>query len=195
MGVLTLFLAALAAPAGFFVSPHWKNPAGSLPAAGLSALLAGTLSLVLGTVIAGGGRLAAFSGFSTALVFLFLLTLLLKGALLHLLASLWGSRGKAGMLLQALPFSWLPFLLLLPAALIFRAAGMLSLYPLVFLGVLGYSYCMEVGAVKAVYGLSTGRAVLVFLVPILFQLVFLFVFLLGLVSALVGMLLEGTGLL
>lgn len=195
MQAISLFLAALGSPAVFFSSLQWRNAGGSRPAAGLLALLSGTLSLVLGTVLAADGRFTAFSGFSTALVFLFLFSLLLKGALLHFFASLWGSRGKAGDLLLALPYTWLPFLLLLPAALVLRAAGMLSLYPLVFLGVLGYSYCMEVGALKAVYRLKTGRAVLVFLVPILLQLVFVFIFVLGLVSALAGMLLEGTGLL
>lgn len=194
MGSFSLFIDALSDPEAFFRTASLRDRQPVPALSGLWAFLLGVLSLVLAFVLLGKGGTEAFSRFSVALVFLLLLSLLFKGALLHFFASVWGTRGRAEVLVRALPWTYLPFLFLLPSALVLRSVGMEGFYPLVFLAVLGYSYFMEVGVLKAVYGLKTGRAVLVFLLPIAFQLVFLFVFVLGLLSAVVGLLLGGSGL-
>lgn len=202
MGCFSLFLTALVDPVAFFtdrVTRRGQTATGTGTGAGLAALLVGVLSAVLAGILISGERgetaRRLFSGFGTTFVFLMLLSLVFKGALFHLFSGMWGKRGSGGDLLRFLLFSWLPFLFLLPAALLLKMAGLEGLYTLVFMGVLGYSYKMEVSALQVVYGLPGGRAVLVFLIPLLFQLVFVFVFLLGFISTVAGLLLRGSGLL
>jgi len=200
MRSFSLFLSTLLEPyTSFAEMKTGKGGPAAGTGSGLLALLAGVLSLLLAGILIveerGATARKLFSGFGTTLIFLALLSLVFKGALFHLFASIWGKRGRAEDLLRFMLFSYLPFIFLVPAAAFLSAAGLGGLYALVFLAALGYSYKMEVSALRAVYGLPTRRAVLVFLVPLLLQLLFLFIFLLGVLSTIAGLLLGGSGLL
>lgn len=196
MGFSALFLAALSSPRRFFQSlMEGKRAPNYTPAviAMLGSILAATTGLLLVLAARGGTGRTLFSILGLAFPLLTLLFLVFKSSIFHLFTSLWGTPGSVGRLVLCLLYSFLPFALLLPVALLLRAAGMEGLFLLAFVAVMIYSYSMEVAALTAVYGLSRGRALALFLLPLLVQVTFILVIFLGFLSVFTGLFLKGMG--
>jgi hypothetical protein len=199
VGVTRCFLQALVAPELLFrrLSGTGEDAPGGAPA--LFALVGGMLSFALAWLVvagaSGGGGRTLFSMMGIALPVLAALLLVFKAGIFHLFAGLWGCPGGVRGLLLGLMFSFLPFAILLPAALLLRGLGLEGFFFLFFLAALVWGYRLEVLALAAAYDLPRGRAFALFLLPFAVQALVILVLLLGVFSAVTGIFLSGFGLL
>jgi len=162
------------------------------------SLAGGVLSLLLGLMVvqgaSGASARALFSTLGFLLPLLGLFVLLCKVAMVHVFAGLWGQRGDVRSLWVGLSFSWAPFLLLLPFSLVLRVTGLSGLYALALLAVMGMGWRIEVLIIKEVYRLATGRAVALFVLPLVLTLALVLAVLLALAALVSSLVLAGLGL-
>ena len=160
-----------------------------LAAPAFFAMAGGVVSALLGMLVVQGtdgatGR-SLFSTLGILLPVTGLFVLLCKVAMIHVFAGLWGQRGDVRALWTGISISWAPFLLLLPASLLLRAAGLEGFFALTVLAAMGMGWHLEVRVIRAVYRLETGRAVALFVLPVVLTVVLVLLVLLAL-SALVS---------
>jgi len=96
--------------------------------------------------------------------------LVLGVAVLHLVAELFGGKGTAKGLLAAMCFAHLPQLLAVPffvISMLWASSFWKALVPLVSVAVSCWTLVLNIVAIKEVYQISGGRAVLIFVIPII----------------------------
>jgi hypothetical protein len=162
------------------------------------AMAGGVLSALLGTMVIQGaegasGR-AIFSTLGVALPILSLFVVLCKLALIHVFAGLWGQRGDVRALWVGLSFSWAPFLLLLPISLLLRATGLSGFFALALMILMVMGWRIEVLAIEAVYRLTRGRAIALFVLPLILTLMLVLIVLLGMAALVSSLALAAFGL-
>jgi len=105
--------------------------------------------------------------------------LLIGAGIYHVIARLLGGRNSYVFMLQALGFTTLPNVLAAPIYVLQRFVNVSSLVVLVNWAITAWTAVLGVIAIREVYGLSTGRAVVAYLIPVVVGLV-LIVALMGL---------------
>ncbi|GFP28043.1 hypothetical protein HKBW3S43_01468 [Candidatus Hakubella thermalkaliphila] len=137
----------------------------------------------------GGGLSPAFlAGISILLIIGFpiigLLTLAVLTAIWHAVASLLGGKGSYGGLFSGFAFANLPAIFAAPLAVIGLLPGIIGalLFGLGSIGLGLWSLALSIVAVRENYAVSTGRAILIYLLPTAILLV-----LLGLLVAVVAL--------
>lgn len=192
-GIVTGIIFSPAQLAGLIV----KRRESGLAAPAFFSLVAGILSLLLGFMIvqgvSGPSARSLFSTLGVLFPLLGLFILLCKVALVHVFASLWGLRGDVRSLWLGLSFSWAPCLFLLPLSLLLRLAGLSGLYFLTLVAALGMSWRIEVLIIKEVYRLVVGRAVALFVLPLVLTLVLVLAVLLAMAALVSSLIVAGLG--
>lgn len=188
-----------AAPEQFFSAHLDKIQNGNLLRNGvLTVLLAagcGTAAfLLLGERAAVSNRLILIV-FGALLALAGVISALIKAGLYHLFAGFRDRQGDVRTVLVSQLFSFAPFLLLLPAALILRAVGLEGVFFFIYLYLLFRSYRIELAGVRTAYRFTRGRGVLLVALPVALQAVFCVMAVVGVLVVSVGVLLAGSGLI
>ncbi|MCK4907746.1 MAG: YIP1 family protein [Spirochaetes bacterium] len=198
MNIFRLYLDALISPVSFFDS-LLKNDGEKPYAPGIIIMIASIFSIVISVLVIssyrGTSAKSILSTFGVVLPLLAFLSLVFKTSLFHFFAGLWGGKGNVKVLTLLLIYSFIPFSLLLPASLIFKSTGFSGIFILSFVIILGYSYKMEVIAISSVYKVKRSRAFVIFLMPLLIQILFFLILILGFLSFVVGIFLKGLSIL
>jgi len=195
MKTIDIYIAALIAPR-HFCGTLAENKSGMLTPA-FFALIGGAISLTLAFLVQSGARgesgRALFSTLAVLIPLALLFLLMCKMAFVHCIASLWGLRGDIGLFWIGQSLAFVPWFLLLPLALILKVCGLSGFFALGFCVIMGIAWRIELIAIGAVYGLSTGRAFLLSLLPFAFCFVFVVLALLAFVSLVGGLVFATLG--
>ncbi len=149
-------------------------------------IVSGVVGLLIATSADGASGRRLFSTLSILFTLLAFLSVIFKTALVHLSASLWGKTGDVRFTFMGNVFSFVPFLLLLPVAILLRGINSEPLIFFFYLGFLFVGYRIEVFAIAANYDISPKKALLVFLTPFLMQVIFGLIVILGVMSMITG---------
>jgi hypothetical protein len=196
MKTLDMYLAALVAPRRFCAYLTENTPGSVTPA--FFALIGGAISVTLAFLVHAGVRGADGRAlFSTLAVFIPLMLVFLlacKLAFLHLVASLWGVRGDVRLLWISQSLAFVPYFLMLPLTLLLHVCGLSGFFALGLLVLMIVALRIEIIAVGTVYGLSTGKAFLLAILPLALSFAFVVLALLAFVSLLGGLFFAALGL-
>jgi hypothetical protein len=144
----------------------------------------GPLAGVAGAII----PLMALAGFIISFV-----KWIVYSGLLHLVAEMFGGKGRALGVLAVTGLATLPVILLMPFELVVALAWGQALMAAIIMGLLGlvalvWGFILLVLGLREVHGLSTGRALAVAVTPPLGIIILLLIFLLGLAASFGGLL-------
>jgi len=190
MSGLRLFLDVLANPVNFFAELKGKQQDKSFITAVVYlfplVIVSGVMGLLIATGSDGVSGRSLFSTLSVLFTLLAFISVIFKTALVHFSASLWGKTGDVRFTFMGNIFSFIPFLLLLPVAIILRGVNGEAWIFLFFLISLFISYRIEVFAIAANYSIPHKKALLLFFTPFLMQVIFGLVVVLGVMSMITG---------
>lgn len=197
MKAVDILLATLTAPRSLAAGLVAGSVGGALAPA-FFALAGGVLSATLGLLVvteaSGSSGRTIFSTLGALLPLVALFIVAFKTALVHLFAGLWGQKGDVRPLWVAMLYSFAPWFLLLPLALLLRAGGVPGLFFAAFLAVTVLGWRVELAALAAVYRLAPARAFALFLLPLALGAVFVLLVFLALASLVAGLAVAALGL-
>jgi len=197
MKIADLYLAALISPRRLSEELAGRKIGGVLTPA-FFAFAGGLVSAVMAFLILGGAR--GESGralFSTLAIFVpiaALFILMLKLALVHLFASLWGLFGDIRLFWVSQALSFVPFFLLLPLTVLLCAIGLSGFFPLALIALWALAWRIELAAMSAVYKVNLSKAFALSILPLALAFVFVVLALLAFAALVGGLVFAALGL-